>query len=113
MPRAQQRDTFVCAGVDREPPEDLLFVQPWVYRWGLLFEYSITAYRVGDIDGSLGACDRLLSMPDLPDAHRRQTLTNRDFAEQRQATRSASWAPPPDWRRGPHLGDNNCSTCHA
>lgn len=111
--RHRAAHAFVCAGLDREPPDDLLFVQPWVYRWGLLFEYSITAYRVGDIDGSLRACDRLLSMPDLPEAHRRQTLTNREFAEQRQATRNASWASPPDWRRGPHLSDNSCSTCHA
>ncbi|WP_392668667.1 glycosyltransferase [Streptomyces sp. LN785] len=93
---------FVCAGLDREPPDDLLFVQPWVYRWGLLFEYSITAYWVGDMEGSLRACDRLLSMPDVPEAYRRQTLINREFAEQRQATRTASWASPPDGRRDPH-----------
>ncbi|MER5687611.1 glycosyltransferase [Streptomyces sp. NPDC002205] len=111
--RHRAAHAFVCAGLDREPPDDLLFIQPWVYRWGLLFEYSITAYWVGDIEGSLRACDRLLSMPDLPDAHRRQTLSNREFGEQRQASRNASWASPPDWRRGPHLSDNSCSTCHA
>ncbi|MFB6776117.1 glycosyltransferase [Streptomyces sp. NPDC056352] len=104
---------FACAGLDREAPDDLLSVQPWVYRWGLLFEYSVTACWVGDIDGSLRACDRLLSMPDLPDAYRRQTLTNREFAERRQAARTASWASPPDWRRGPHLTAGSCSSCHA
>lgn len=111
--RHRAAHAFVCAGLDREPPDDLLFIQPWVYRWGLLFEYSINAYWVGDIDGSLRACDRLLSMPDLPDACRRQTLTNREFAEQRQSPRHVSWASPPDWRRGPHLRDTGCTSCHA
>lgn len=58
-------------------------MQPWVYRWGLLFEYSITSYWVGDLRASLEACDRLLALPDLPDPYRRQTLLNRGFALQR------------------------------
>ncbi|MEV6956130.1 glycosyltransferase [Streptomyces sp. NPDC051183] len=64
----------------RPAPEDLLFVQPWVYQWGLLFEHSITAYWVGDMDASLRACDQLLTMPELPESYRRQTETNRGFA---------------------------------
>ncbi|MCX5196303.1 glycosyltransferase [Streptomyces sp. NBC_00249] len=66
--------------LDRAAPQDLLFVQPWVYRWGLLFEHSITAYWTGDMAGSVEACDRLLAMPDLPEEYRRQTETNRGFA---------------------------------
>lgn len=86
--RYRAAHAFVCAALDREAPkDDLLFVQPWVYRWGLLFEFSITAYWVGDYAGSLRACDRLLAMPDLPAAYREQTRANRDFAEQRLATR--------------------------
>ncbi|MCM2413472.1 glycosyltransferase [Streptomyces sp. RKAG290] len=104
---------FVCAGLDREPPEDLLFIQPWVYRWGLLFEYSITAYWVGDFEGSLRACDRLLAMPDLPQAYRSQTLANREFSAKRRAAPNASWASPPDWRRGPHVAGGTCAGCHA
>ncbi|WP_239517719.1 glycosyltransferase [Streptomyces sp. ICC1] len=71
------------AVLDRPEPEDLLFVQPWVYRWGLLFEHSITAYWVGDMSASLRACDRLLALPDLPESYRRQTEANRDFAVSR------------------------------
>ncbi len=70
---------LVRSVLDRDAPQDLLFVQPWVYRWGLLFELSIIAYWVGDPVASLRACDRLLAMPDLPGLHRRQTLANRDF----------------------------------
>ncbi|MEV6570516.1 glycosyltransferase [Streptomyces sp. NPDC051577] len=76
------------AVLDRPAPDDLLFVQPWVYRWGLLFEHSITAYWVGDVAGSLRACDRLLTMPDLPETYRRQTEINRGFAVSRAQLRS-------------------------
>ena len=51
-----------------------------MYRWGLLFEFSITAYWVGDFAASVEACDRLLALPDLPDAVRRQTMANREFS---------------------------------
>ncbi|MGW3665284.1 tetratricopeptide repeat-containing glycosyltransferase [Streptomyces sp. NPDC005141] len=78
------------AVLDRPEPDDLLFTSSWVYRWGLLFEYSITAYWVGDHAGSIRACDRLLALPDLPEAIRRQTGINREFSVQRLAT-----VPPP------------------
>lgn len=74
------------AALDRPEPDDLLFTRSWVYRWGLLFEYSITAYWVGDHAGSVRACDRLLALPDLPDAVRRQTGINREFSVRRLAT---------------------------
>lgn len=77
---------IVVACLDKEPPDDILFTQPWVYRWGLLCEFSITAYWVGDFKGALHACDRLLAMPDLPPAHRAQTLVNREFAVRKLAT---------------------------
>lgn len=77
--------SIVRAGLGQRQPADLLFVQPWVYRWGLLFEFSITAYWVGDFTASLQACDRLLAMPDVPDAYREQTRANRTFAAQRLA----------------------------
>ncbi|MGW5665633.1 glycosyltransferase [Streptomyces sp. NPDC003758] len=67
------------AVVGRPEPDDL-FTKSWVYRWGLLFEFSITAFHVGDHAGSLRACDLLLAMPDLPDAVRRQAEANREFA---------------------------------
>jgi hypothetical protein len=59
---------------------DRLFVDPWVYQWGLLFEYSITSYWTGDARASLQACDQLLALPALPDTYREQTRANRVFA---------------------------------
>ncbi|MER6530478.1 glycosyltransferase [Streptomyces sp. NPDC001508] len=86
MGRHHMAHAIVVACLDKEQPDDILFTQPWVYRWGLLSEFSITAYWVGDFKGALQACDRLLAMPDLPPAHREQTRVNREFAVRRLAT---------------------------
>ena len=66
--------------VDRPAPDDLLFTRPWVYRWGLLFEFSISAHRVGDHAGALRACDRLPAVRDLPERIRHQVEINREFS---------------------------------
>jgi tetratricopeptide (TPR) repeat protein len=69
-------------------PDDILFVAPWVYRWGLLVEYSITSYWVGEFEASLAACDRLLRFDDLPEVHRDNTKKNRDFCVRALAKRA-------------------------
>jgi tetratricopeptide (TPR) repeat protein len=90
----QAAHLFAARGVGARQPPDILFVSPWVYRWGLLFEYSISAYWVGDPQAALGACNRLLALPDLPDPYRAQTLTNRGHclrrlpASRRKGTRT-------------------------
>jgi Glycosyl transferase family 2 len=73
-------------------PSDILFVTPWIYRWGMLFEYSITSYWVGRFDCSIRACDRLLARRDLFAEHREQTRRNRTFAIQAQAREIATRA---------------------
>jgi len=62
-------------------PSDTLFVHRWMYEWGLLFEYSIAAYWVGQPNAALQACNRLLQMPQLPEAYRKQTEVNRGYCE--------------------------------
>jgi len=80
----QAAHLFALRALNRPQPEDILFVEPWIYRWGVLFEYSICAYWVGDPRAALQACDRLLAMPDLPDLYRKQTATNRTYCEERR-----------------------------
>ncbi|MFD7320711.1 glycosyltransferase [Streptomyces sp. NPDC059875] len=98
MRRHHSAHAIVSAVLDREQPrDDMLFLHPWVYHWGLLFEFSITAYWVGDYAGSLAACDRLLAMPDLPESYRKQTRANREFAVSKLAAAPiphAAAAPP-------------------
>lgn len=76
---------FASRGIDRPMPPDILFLHPWIYRWGMLFEYSVAAYWVGDAARALKACTRLLAIPELPEAYREQTKVNRGFCEQRLA----------------------------
>ncbi|WP_246212304.1 tetratricopeptide repeat-containing glycosyltransferase [Streptomyces abyssomicinicus] len=79
----QAAHAFAAAGVNRAAPADWLFVQPWVYSWGLLFEFSITSYWVGDTRASQQASERLLALPDLPDDYRRHAEANRALAAKR------------------------------
>jgi glycosyltransferase involved in cell wall biosynthesis len=85
---------FASAGIGRRQPDDLLFIRPWVYRWGLLFEYSISTYWIGDYVGSLRACEELLALPELPDAYRTQTIVNRDLAAERLAAADPTSSTP-------------------
>lgn len=64
-------------GIETPVPEDTLFLHRWMYEWGLLFEYSIAAYWVGQPSVALEACNRLLEMPQLPDSYREHTKANR------------------------------------
>jgi tetratricopeptide (TPR) repeat protein len=69
-------------GIRMSQPDDLLYVEPWVYRWGMLFEFSICAYWAERPDEALTACDRLLELDDLPEGIRTQTVANREFCVQ-------------------------------
>lgn len=82
--RDEHRTAHVLAkhGLDFPKPSDHLFVERWIYEWGLLFEYSIAAYWIGDTHAALRACDRLLDCRRLPDPYRTQTIKNRDFCMQ-------------------------------
>jgi glycosyltransferase involved in cell wall biosynthesis len=74
---------FAKRGLGFSQPDDILFISPWVYRWGLWFEYSIAAYWVGETDEALAACDRLLAMGNLPETYRQHTLVNRRYCLER------------------------------
>lgn len=71
---------MVCrVGLDVQIPNDTLFVHRWMYEWGVLFEYSIAAYWIGQPRSALDACERLLDMPGLPRAYREHTKANRGY----------------------------------
>ena len=74
-----------------ETPDDGLLVAPWVYEWGMLFEYSITSYWVGEHRNSVNACRALLGVSGLPEVHRSQTERNLELAtrEDRRASEQA------------------------
>lgn len=72
-----------CKGLKTPLPNDQLFVEKWIYDYGLLFEYSISAYWVGKYRESLEACNQLLAMETLPDDFRKYVVDNRKFALQK------------------------------
>lgn len=45
---------------------DVLFVDSWVYDYGLLLEFSVCAYWTGHYDECQAVCVRLLKKPNLP-----------------------------------------------
>jgi glycosyltransferase involved in cell wall biosynthesis len=84
-------------------PDDVLFVAAWIYEWGMLFEYSITAHWCGDFDNSILAAKRLLAIESLPASYRTQIHANLQHTFRARARQAAARVPPPP-RRLPHVG---------
>ena len=80
---------FASRGLTIAMPQDLLFLSPWVYQWGLWFEYSIAAYWVGDIKESLAACERVLAHKDLPEPWLSHARQNRQICQRALARRQS------------------------
>jgi glycosyltransferase involved in cell wall biosynthesis len=91
--RHRTAHAFALAGLEAPLPDDQLFVHRWVYVWGIRFEYSIAAYWVGDVTAALEACERLLSLDELPHEHRLHVLANRAFCRERLRVSQRSSQP--------------------
>ncbi|MCY0879486.1 MAG: glycosyltransferase [Firmicutes bacterium] len=57
-------------------PQDLLFVESWIYRWGLWFEHSLAAYYTGHLEEAREANARVLAEPSVPEPWRSQARAN-------------------------------------
>jgi tetratricopeptide (TPR) repeat protein len=77
-------ELFAERGLALPEPDDILFVESWIYHWGLLFEYSIASHWTGHPDRALRACDQLLARADLPASYREQVVRNRVFSTERR-----------------------------
>ncbi len=67
------------ARLSGEPPNGL-FVEPWIYEYGLLDEFSINAYWAGAYAECLEACLKLLEEGKLPSSQRDRVIANARFA---------------------------------
>ncbi len=47
-------------------PHDLIFVEAWIYDYGLLFEYSLCTRQLGYHQEAFNTCLKLLSHPETP-----------------------------------------------
>jgi hypothetical protein len=54
-------------GLHIQPPDDGLFVERWIYEYGLLFEYAMAADSLGRYQEAQAAYMRLLSVSQIPD----------------------------------------------
>jgi glycosyltransferase involved in cell wall biosynthesis len=72
---------------------DALFVQEWIYEYGLLDELAINAYWTARYAECVDACDRLLSEGKLPAEMRDRVLKNKGFAIRKQQEIAASSSP--------------------
>jgi hypothetical protein len=79
LPRAAACFTVLAEGT-LTVPDDALLVSPWIYEWGLLMLHSVATLRGGDLDASLAASKRLLSLATLPEDSRKAARHNLSLA---------------------------------
>jgi glycosyltransferase involved in cell wall biosynthesis len=72
-------------GLALRPPEGGLFVEHWIYAYGLRDEFAVNAYWAGHYEDSLAACIDLLASPLLPQAERERIAANATFAKDKLA----------------------------
>ena len=77
----------------RETP-DGLFVEPWIYEYGLLDEFAVNAYWAGEYGECLDACERILQEGKCPQEQRARIKANAAFARQKLAIGNLA-APSP------------------
>jgi glycosyltransferase involved in cell wall biosynthesis len=70
---------FARRGLDLAQPNGL-FVQPWVYDYGILDEFAVNAYWAGAPRESLDACLKLLVSDKLPPSMVKRIAANARFA---------------------------------
>jgi len=86
----EQGHQFAAQGLAIARPKEALFIEDWIYDYGLLDEYEINAYWTARYAQCVDACDRLLSGGKLPKEHHDRVLKNRGFAVAKQQELAAS-----------------------
>jgi hypothetical protein len=69
---------FADTGMHVDMPDDILFVEPWIYRWGLRFERSVAAWYVGRADQATSDTQAVLATPTVREpwlTHAKQNLS--------------------------------------
>lgn len=66
------QDAYYIAkeGLAHPIPNDRLFVEQWVYDWGMLLEYSVSAYWIGHYEEAKNASYQILAKKPLPQSVR-------------------------------------------
>jgi glycosyltransferase involved in cell wall biosynthesis len=78
--RNEEGFQYAKRGLDIPLPTGGLFVETWIYDWGLLDELVINGYWSGHHREALNACLRLLEGPALPPDQRERVVQNARFS---------------------------------
>lgn len=70
-------------------PQDLIFVESWLYDYGLLFEYSLCAALSGLYQEAFNASLKLLSLPEVPAEMKRDVENNIQLIIQQMSAQTA------------------------
>jgi glycosyltransferase involved in cell wall biosynthesis len=71
---------YARRGIELKVPEGGLFIQPWVYDYGMLDEFAVNAFWAGEYRESLDACLKLLTSDRLPTHMLKRIAANASFA---------------------------------
>ena len=88
-------------GAGLSAPSSGLFVEPWIYQYGLLDELGVHAYWSGHYEDGRDACTRLLREGKMPEHMRERIEANRRFAGEKLAQGGIVPEPPLDVAAGP------------
>ncbi|GJD37541.1 hypothetical protein FMGBMHLM_4475 [Methylobacterium aerolatum] len=76
---------FAIRGLKIDYPRDALFVEDWIYDYGLLDELAINAYWCGRYAEAAEACEELLRANKIPTEMRARVESNRQHSIERLA----------------------------
>ena len=92
--RNEEGYQYAKRGLEIPLPADGLFVESWIYEYGLLDELAVHAYWIGRYAESLAACERLLREGKIPTHDRERIEQNARFAREKLSTPSTPSAAP-------------------
>jgi len=80
--REKHQQAYILANyaLDQSRPKDGLFLELWIYDYGLLDEFSIVAYWSGHYRESFNACLKLLKEGKAPVGYRQRILDNAHYS---------------------------------
>lgn len=98
--RQRHREGYDIArrGINLKAPADGLFIEGWIYDYGLLDELAVNAYWAGKYDECLKVCRQLLASGALPADHRQRVEANAGFARQKLREEQAAEAGSRRWQ---------------
>jgi hypothetical protein len=70
-------------------PKRGLFVETWIYDYGLLDEFAVLAYWTGHYSECLHACSRLLEEQKIPQDQRERVCQNAHYSIEKMKTPSS------------------------